>query len=180
MMCYDFIGINYTLVSVKQKKKELLINSNNLGSCHAVFVDVLHELLDVTVAQVLEMVEALVGEYLGVADSPAVAPPVVGRSPRQGVAYVGLGRHRLKDGAVGEGLVVLLEDFLGGGRRRGDDHRDGAQSEREEGAVGLGHGGERLVGLRAELEEVPNDREPGRTGRPVFIATAVQEKPDYD
>lgn len=34
--------------------------------------------------------------------------------------------------------------------------------------------------LRAELKEVADDGEGGRTRRPVFITSAAQEKPGYD
>lgn len=102
------------------------------------FLDVFDELVDVTVAQVLKEVESLSGEYLGGADAAAVAPSVVGGSPGKCVVDVGLGCYRLEDRAVGEGLVVLLEDFLGGGGRGSHDHRDGAELEGEEGAIGFG------------------------------------------
>ena len=102
------------------------------------FVNVFDELLDFMMAKVLERVESLGGKHLGGADASAVAPPVVTGSPSQGVLNVGLGGDGFENRAVGEGLIVLLEDFLGGGGGGGDNHRDRAQAERDERAIGFG------------------------------------------
>lgn len=102
------------------------------------FLNVFDELVDVTVAQILKKVEALSGEYLGGADAAAVAPSVVGGSPGEGVVDVGLGGDGLEDRAVRKGLVVLLEDFLGGGGRGSDGHGDGSEMEGQERAIGFG------------------------------------------
>lgn len=97
----------------------------------------------------LEEVEALGGEYLGGADAATVAPPVVGVGPGEGVFDVGLGGHGFGDGAVGEGLVIFLEDFLGGSGGGSDGDGDGAEAEGHDGAVGFGKRREGAVGFGA-------------------------------
>lgn len=80
--------------------------------------------MDFPVSVVLEGVEALSREHLGAAYAPAVAPPVVSGRPGEGVFRVGLGSDGVRYKAVGEGLVVGLEDFFGGVPGGGDDGRD--------------------------------------------------------
>lgn len=82
--------------------------------------------MDLSVAEVLEEVEALGCEHLGAAYAPAVAPAVVSGDPGEGVFGVGLSSDGVGNGAVGEVLVVGLEDFFGGVRGGGDDGGDGA------------------------------------------------------
>ena len=136
-------------------------------------MEVVHELVHLAVAEVLEDVEPLVGEDLRGAEAAAAAPPWVAGGPGEGVKDVGLGGDGGGDGAVGEGLVVLLEDFLGSGGGGGDGDGDGAEAQGHEGAVGFGQVGEGGVGFWAELVEVSDDREAGWTGRLVFAVAAV-------
>lgn len=66
---------------------------------------------------------------------------------------------------VGEDVVVGLEDVAGGGGGGDDDVEFGAEAEGEDGAVGMGEGGEVAVEVWGEGEEVAEDRQAARAGR---------------
>lgn len=69
--------------------------------------------MDLVVAEVLEVVEALVVEELGVADAALVAPPLVAGDPSNGAFAVGLTADGVRDGVGHEVLVILLENLSG-------------------------------------------------------------------
>jgi hypothetical protein len=84
-----------------------------------VLLQVRQPLVDFSVAEVLEEVEALGREHLGGAHAPAVGPTVVSGD--------------------GERLVVDLEDFFGGVRGGGSiENKHGLDYESESVAVNLG------------------------------------------
>lgn len=56
----------------------------------------------------------------------------------------------------------MPQDLLGELGRGDDDCRDGGEPEGEDGAEAVRQLGEGLVGVRAEGEEVPKERERGR------------------
>lgn len=115
----------------------------------AVLADVSDELLDLPVAEVTEDVEPLGGEHLRVADTAAVAPAMVAGDPSKGSFGVWLRGDGVEEGAIGEGLVVGVEELAGHVGGGGDDDGDGTEAEGDEGAVDVGHLGEGLMRSRA-------------------------------
>lgn len=71
--------------------------------------------------------------------------------------------HGKIEGAAGEDLVVGLQHELCHGRRGGDHDRDGAEAQREEGAIAIAEVRHCAVRQASYRMHVPDNRQPKRT-----------------
>lgn len=104
------------------------------------------------------VIQRLVGEELKRAEAAKHAPPRAIRGKDEVLVVISdvLGARVGRPAA--EVSIVGSEELLGRGGRGGDYDRNGAETEAEKGAVGLGEGVEGLVRLGAEVRQVAEHR----------------------
>ncbi|GMN49107.1 hypothetical protein TIFTF001_018277 [Ficus carica] len=120
-----------------------------------------------------EPADPLFAEQLGDADHAGLAPvrAVAGEYDVGAAEGEVLRRHDLR--AVGEDVVVALENKAGeSGGGDDDDGRDSAESEEDDRAEPVGDAGQRVVGHVGEQVKVADDRKASRRRR-LNIATVL-------